>query len=340
MIGAKRIARAMVVLLAAVLVLDSTPVSAQRSGEGVGGAATAPMSGEARAFLEAALDTLQRLSMHRDTVDWQVIRDSARLLAAGASLETDTYAAIHWALKRVDRHSFLAAPYGGHRPRVIDGVGYLRIPQYNGPGNAPLADSLQLSLAEMDAAGVCGWIVDLRANRGGNVWPMLSGIGPLIGDSVVSGVRQEGMPWSHYADGVASYVDEAGERQVLSRISVPAHTMRRPDAPVAVLLGANTASSGESIAIAFATRPNTRSFGQPTARYASVNRNARLPNGTEMYVTVGMMRDRNGLVYAEGVAPDVVLPGPSSEWPSPTDEVARAARQWLLTQPACAAPRD
>jgi len=48
-----------------------------------------------------------------------------------------------------------------------------------------LADSLHTSIRTLGEAGAWDWIVDLCGNGGGNMWPMLAGIGPLLGDSIV-----------------------------------------------------------------------------------------------------------------------------------------------------------
>jgi C-terminal processing protease CtpA/Prc len=38
----------------------------------------------------------------------------------------------------------------------------------------------------MDQGNLAGWIVDLRNNGGGNMWPMLTGIGSILGEGVES----------------------------------------------------------------------------------------------------------------------------------------------------------
>ena len=29
------------------------------------------------------------------------------------------------------------------------------------------------------------WIVDLRGNYGGNIWPMIAGVGPVLGEGII-----------------------------------------------------------------------------------------------------------------------------------------------------------
>lgn len=299
------------------------------------------LSAEARDYLSAALDTMEAVSMRRAEIPWKQVRDSAFLLAAGARRPTDTYGAISWALRRVDRHSFLQAKRGGVAPEMVGGrFGYLRVPFYSGPSQAPLADSLQDALRTLDTAGACGWIVDLRMNGGGNVWPMQAGIGPLLGDSVISLELKDGRPVSRslYVNGDAIAEEPIGTRQVVTHVA-NAYRVRNAAAPVAVLIDGATASSAEGIAIAFRPRPNTRFFGMPTAGYTTINRGAQLPDGANMVVTVGAMTDRDGRPYAEALQPDERVEMPAGFWPSATDAVARRAAEWLARQPGCAARR-
>lgn len=143
------------------------------------------MSARALAELTAALDTIEAVTLGRDTLPWPLIRDSAFYYAAGARKPSDTYGAIDWALRRANRHSFLQASRPDAVSELIDGrYGYIRIPQRGGAAIA-LADSLHDAVRVLAEGGACGWVVDLRGNGGGNMWPMLAGIGPLLGDSVV-----------------------------------------------------------------------------------------------------------------------------------------------------------
>ena len=295
-----------------------------------GAAQRARMSDSARTYLAAALDSLQATSRHAGAAPWTVGRDSAFLLARGAETPADTYGAINWALGRVDPHSFLSARIAGTNARLVGGrIGYLWVRSYNGPAQAPLADSLQAALRRLEAAGACGWIVDLRNNGGGNIWPMLAGIGPLLGDSVVAvSTSDAGTYRSVYANGTAAQAGPGTAHQVFTRVSSPV-VLRNPGAPVAVLINGATGSSGAGIAIAFRGRPRTRFFGEPAADNTTVNRNVALSNGAELIVTTGVMGDRTGRRYGVPLEPDETVAMPDRHWPSPVDPVAARAAEWL-----------
>ena len=294
------------------------------------------MTPAAAEYLELALDTIEAVTLGHDTIPWRVVRDSAFRLAEGATVPRDTYGAIAWALHRVNPHSFLQAAHPGAGGWLLDGrVGYLRVPEVSGAG-VEVADTLQRKIGELQDSGACGWIVDLRANGGGNMWPMLAGVGPLLADSIVGqfGFAGDGGRW-FYRAGISGILHRNGTLDTAGRSTVTPVTLRQPAGPVAVLIDGGTGSSGEATAIAFRGRPNTRSFGAPSAGYTSSNRGSRLPDGANMVVTTGYDADRLGHSYGERLEPDVTILGSAPEWPFPTDRTAHAATVWLEAQPAC-----
>jgi C-terminal processing protease CtpA/Prc len=299
------------------------------------------MSAEARAYLTAALDTIEAVTLGRDTLPWPVIRDSAFYYAHGARKPADTYGAIDWALRHANKHSFLQASRPGMVSELVDGrYGYIHIPQRGGAGGT-LADSLHAAVRFLKDEGACGWIVDLRDNGGGNMWPMLAGIGPLLGDSVVGYfiAGPEAEAW-YYRRGRSGILRRGGAIETASHVTIEPVELSAPAPPVAVLTDGGTASSGEALAVSFRGRPNTRSFGSPTAGFATVNRGSGLPDHANMVVTTGYYADRHRTPAAERLEPDELVPGSVQGWPFPTDRVAEAALRWLSTHRACNEPRD
>lgn len=90
-------------------------------------------------------------------------------------------------------------------------------------------------------------------------------------------------------------------------------------APVAVLIGRQTASAGEATAIAFKGREDTLFFGSETFGQTSGNKEYSLPDGSEIVLAVARARDRNGNIYNGSLRPDVEV--------SSNDLVA--AKAWL-----------
>ena len=109
-------------------------------------------------------------------------------------------------------------------------------------------------------------------------------------------------------------------------MSLAPYTLSTPDPPVAVLIGPQTASSGEATALSFKGRPNTQFFGQPTAGFTPANRTFKLSDGAVLVLIVSWMTDRNGEKYPN-VTPDE--PGSSPE------DTQQKALDWLRAQPTC-----
>ena len=229
----------------------------------------------ARAYLTTALDDIQRLALDSQDVNWPQLRQQAFALARGAKTSSDTYPAIRYALSwgGGTAHSFLVTPsdfrrygLGGdlspdetpHGQRLASGIGYLELPHVYGSGTTESDQATQQysvlaqeAIRRVDQGGTCGWIVDLRRNGRGDLWPMLAGVGPILGEGTVG--------WFAYPDGgkqAWTYLDGQAQQDGVTLEEVAnAYHLKRPSPPVAVLTGQYTASSGEAIVVAFLARP-------------------------------------------------------------------------------------
>ena len=90
--------------------------------------------------------------------------------------------------------------------RIADNIGYLHLPivSTQGDHSADYASTLQGLAQDMDDPAVCGWMIDLRDEQGGNMWPVLLGVGPLLGGGdVLAFAKTASDPtgWVSYADG-------------------------------------------------------------------------------------------------------------------------------------------
>ena len=304
------------------------------------------ISPKALAYLEEAVGIMQEHSINKEQIDWERLRARARSRAYGARLPEDTYIAIQYALRDLgDHHSHfmtpeqvgefkdgtmnLASPDPGGR-LLDEGLGYVMIPGFVGMGEAASehATEIQGIIREIDLAAPCGWIVDLRQNIGGNMWPMLAGLGPILGEGQVGAfVYPDGIQvdWT-YADG------EAWEGDSLqAAVTGTAYELGDPSPPVAVLTGKRTSSSGEAIVVAFRGRPNTRSFGRVTMGLPTSNENFELSDGAWIFLTVSEFADRTGQRYGSVIAPDQVVGMKEVEG----DLALQEAVAWLMQQPAC-----
>ena len=171
------------------------------------------------------------------------------------------------------------------------------------------AEALGKTIAKLAEKHPTGWIIDLRGNLGGNMWPMLAGIGPLEGTGVLgSYIDADGNKdtWFYGADGAGAQLHTGGRKILCWTPSEPA-IFKTPQI-VAVLIDHGTASSGEAIAVSFQGRPLSRTFGRPTHGQTTANEGFVLEDGANLVLTTSVEADRNGKRYLDGLDPDVKLP--------------------------------
>ena len=305
-----------------------------------------PPSDAARRYVDAALDMMEKHSLNTRAIEWTSFRAETLDQARGAQTATDAHLALRYALRNLgDYHSYLVTPQTAaalsiapvanartgrsaiepHAIALGGGVAYLSVPGF--AGGTPLqqvafADRVQGLIRQNEAAASCGWILDLRDNGGGNLWPMLAGVGPLLGEGEAgASVYPDGrrVPF-WYRDGKAGFGD-----YVQLRVSGAPHRLAQASPRTAVLIGAETASSGEVLAMALRARDGALTFGASTRGLSTGNRTFPLADGAALVLTVAATSDRAGQVLRGGIAPDRAVAGDGTDGQAVID----AARAWL-----------
>ncbi len=189
------------------------------------------------------------------------------------------------------------------------------------------------SINDSDALAVL--IVDLRFNGGGNMFPMIGGVSPLLGDGIVGAFHRKG----EHRDWRVVQKQDRDEVDGQSTTRIDGVTLRSAwhdlrSAPVALLTGAKTASSGEATLVSFLGRPNTKTFGALTAGQSSANRGIRLSDGAMLLITTSLFADRTGRVYGGKITPDVAV-DESADGPLDAQPAVVAAVKWLSEQKVC-----
>lgn len=324
------------------------------SGGHAAGTSSAQMSSAAGAYLDTALDLMQRHSLARSTIDWTVLRRTALHQADGAVTPADTYPAIRLALLRIgDPHSRLVSAASSQpstqasapvsRPAPTGELLDARFALLTLPATAMTNDvtpgiryaqQAQDAIRTLDASNPCGWIVDLRTDFGGSSWAMLAGLAPLLSKGTV---------------GYFVYPDRHREVWKISgdKASLDGHELVTVDRPyllrhtvhpaVAILTGPQTASAAEATVVAFHGQPSTRTFGAPSYGVPTGTAGFPLSDGALLIVSGVQEADRSGHVFPEApIAPDETTSSPSKNRPDqkPAADVA-AAQKWLRGQVAC-----
>ncbi|MFO0963015.1 MAG: S41 family peptidase [Phycisphaerales bacterium] len=322
---------------------------------------------------EQVLAALHDHWLLRDRVDWpQAERayraaiaaatdDAARAKAAVALLasQDDVHSNLQWQGRSFSHyHGFSEEELARLRPlmerdraqtgrfegrMLSDGVAYLVVPTVPVAGAEPVAAAsrqLQELVARLAREGARSWIVDLRLNGGGNIMPMLAGLRPLLGTGVVAtsvdarGARVNA--WVLAPDGVRMR-DAAGER-LLAPLDAAGEPVAA-QAPVAVLLGPMTRSSGEGLALAFRGRPRCVLVGEPTARgYCTGLEPVALPGGGTLMLATSFMADRAGHACTDCIAPEIAVAGEANFDDPAADPAVRAAAERIRAPNAAGRP--
>ena len=307
---------------AACLVVCSILAALGACGNGTSATTTSRTPSE---YIDDILGIMENNSLNRATINWADFRAQVTARAQGAQTILDLEPAISLALGLLkDHHSFYKAASGRYvsspnsrscsappvaAPSIPADVGYVQVSGfvYTQPGSdVAFAEGVENGIRSRDAPRLVGWIVDVRGNSGGDMWPMIAGVGSVLGDGVagyfVPPLGETSTPWG-YRDGAAFNADN-----VACRTSSP-YVLMVPGPKVAVLTDGAVASAGEAVVVAFRARPNTRSFGGATCGDSTANQGFSLSDGAMLYLTVAVMADRDLSAYGDSIVPDEVLSG-------------------------------
>lgn len=233
-----------------------------------------------------------------------------------------------------DDTSDVAQPLSSDLPtgrRIESNIGYIQLFATLQGGRMEYIHKAHSIISNIDRKPTCGWILDLRDNSGGSTNAMVQAVGPLLSEGRIFGyVFPSGRTeWVEYRNGTL-FRDGI---QVEPAVVTP--SLKNPEAPVAILVGPETASAGELTAISFIGGDNTRVFGSSTAGFTTANQVYPLLNGNTLILAIAHEADRNGKIYYEGVTPDEFVPTRNGDYEYSSDAVTNAAAAWLKQQQSC-----
>ncbi|BDX05030.1 S41 family peptidase [Planctobacterium marinum] len=275
--------------------------------------------------LDEILALMQEHLINRETINWPETSSTARAMLTNENDAEGKYRAIHYILAQANtNHSF----YRSNTPRrfifpnnlnckqeiaplieIPKGIGYVKVQSYQSgswPENQAFAEKLNQQILAQDSSDLKGWIVDLQTNRGGNMWPMLTGLSALLGNGTHGYFFKpdgEAIPWGIYKN--SSFL----KRQIMIQLS-SSYVLKSTNKPVAILSSKRTASSGEAILIALQGLENSKSFGQHSCGQSTANRVFALKSGNQLTLTVSYMADKNKRRPGGSVLVDQVADSP------------------------------
>lgn len=277
-------------------------------------------------YVSKALSIMKRKSVNKSKVNWEELYRTTLNDASKATTTKETYPVLEKALSSLDdahskfypeemvRQYTLGYKATGQKFPVIESkmlenkYAYISLPDigsFNKDDWNLYLNTFYSKVNELQKQKPKGWIIDLRDNYGGMLYPMYAAAAPFFDRKNIVGTKD--------AEGTIEYFNykdarfyEGSTATLLFQL-----TEKQPKqikAPVAVLVNKVTASSAEFIAAAFAGQKNVKLIGVNTQGLTSGNQEYKLSDGSFLVLTIGNIVDRTGKEYdiiGEGISPDI-----------------------------------
>lgn len=243
-------------------------------------------------FVEAAVDIMDKYGLFATGSEWE--KAKAEALASNPETFEEAQVVVRKALKIAGgKHSHLnvnnsnatsqtsqpsqpaAMPTITHRD---NGILVIQLPQFSGTGE----ESILYAQKVLDAipSELRGVVIDLRDNRGGNMYPMLAAVHRFFPEENLFDFHLRDNSYTVTVSSVTNYV----KIKKMDYISCP----------VAILINSHTASSGEMVLLAFRGLNKVRTFGTNSAGYTTGNSTYDLPHNSTLVLTTSSVITRTG----------------------------------------------
>ena len=268
-------------------------------------------------YVSKAVKLMNKHGLFAEGPAWEAARADA--LAANPATMDEAYDITRQALKVAGgKHSFIYTVERQQQSAAEDketalsvtlredGILLITIPEFSGQTkdeNQRYALTVLDALPEEgtpEAGTLKGVVIDLRGNTGGNMYPMIAAIHRFLPDDTILRFKSRKFSTPITKLFVLQSLDLREQMRIIC--------------PVALLTDENTASSGEATLLCFRGLKNTRTFGAPTAGYASANKPYPMPDGSKLVLTISCDVARTGEIFCDDpIEPDVVTDKPLEE---------------------------
>ena len=267
-----------------------------------------------KGYVRHCIRLLDRQALYAGTPEWKQTKKEILAEVGNLSCMEEAHDAVSKAAAVAGgKHSRLVAPvkdtatYQEFSPEVklLNGdIAQILLPAHSG---IKVSDSLYLHTvldflqSNLDLKGV---ILDLRDNVGGNMYPMIAAVSPLLPDGIILSFKSNTrtMPISL--------------EYIVRNVSLDPGNIKKLSSStrVAILTNEWTASSGEATLLCFRGLEKVKSFGAPTAGYASANIVKELADGYSLLITTSCDMARTGEIFCDDpIEPDVHTETPIEE---------------------------
>lgn len=235
----------------------------------------------------------------------------------------DIYIGIELVLQKIDdKHSFFFRPDTASNPftnnsselippidsKILEhNIGYLKIFGLLSEDSAiyqSYALKIRNALIELDKNNnLKGWIIDLTNNNGGRAGTFTLGLAPFFTDSIVSySINAKG---DYIENKLLNNTYFYGKTEVL-KLNTENYVLKNANIPIAVLIGENTASLAELIALNFSGIKNSILIGKKTIGFTTDLMVYSFKSGAQLGFSINYMCDRNKNIYKNGITPNIL----------------------------------
>lgn len=270
-----------------------------------------------KTYLNKAIDFMEKNSIKRKSINWEEMRKNSIKEIKENNTRENAYLIIRKNLHLLgDHHSMfftkevLEKLYNNENPqpdvkyeKINNQIAYLNIPSFLGNENKTIdfAQQIQEKIKILDSEKTEKWIIDLRNNSGGNMWPMYLGLAPILKEGI-SG---------YFLDSNGKYIQwnlknnavYEGKTKILELKN--SYKIKANKTKIAVLISSKTGSSGEAIALMFKKFPNTSFFGEDSYGLTTGNSIYDMNDGAKLVLTTSIFTDRTKEEFREKIKPDV-----------------------------------
>ena len=287
--------------------------------------------------IKQAIEIVKHKSLYSDSLNWKKIENEINVKSKELQTVDQCTVVTNYLISELrkvgDNHSFflknekakkiasnnndIKEPTGKY---LGNNIGYVNVPGIMSVNNTvciDFANKIQNIIHSIDTLNINGWIVDLRENRGGNMYPMIVGLGPLVGEGTLGYFIGKNESYK------SAWAYDNGQVGNL-KVETP-YTIINKNIKIAVLISEKTSSSGEMTTISFIGKNNTKLFGQPSGGYTTANQGFKLSDGSYMYLAISYTADRNSKKYLSKIIPDIIV-----ESDSTFDNCIETASKWLM----------
>jgi len=292
-------------------------------------------------FIKEVSNIIKENSLFSDSLNWKIISEELKTLQFRNNDSSDHNLVLNYFIKKLrnvgDKHSLYLTQENinsftskNTEPKLPEskyvecGIGYIKVPScmtFNNIKDKDFANSIRHQIRKLDVENeIIGWIVDLRNNGGGNMWPMVAGLNAMMNDGTFGysvGNRNKKRMELKIENGKINYSKEL----------IDTYKIKNINAKIAVLINSKTGSSGEMTAISFIGLPNVKLFGEPSAGFTTINSTFYLSDGMQFFLTTNFIADRTYKIYNDRIIPDATMQKLSG---FNEDETLENSKNWIL----------